>query len=146
MLWKRHGVELLLATTLTLVSLVCFAFVDDTGLPTVYFFFQLCAIVYTVYILSSLYIHVHTLCHFWEQRPWEERSHLGSVSRWILLHGLPRLVFQFTDNIKDNDDNDDHDKIWFVPNFDCLYTFVSSGFLKESKPNTHCSIVRIILR
>ena len=33
MFWKRHGVELLSATTLTLVSLVCFAFVDDTDLP-----------------------------------------------------------------------------------------------------------------
>ena len=30
---KRHGVEFLSATTLTLVSLVCFAFVDDTDLP-----------------------------------------------------------------------------------------------------------------
>ena len=33
MLRKRHGVELLSATTLTLVSLVCFTFVDDTNLP-----------------------------------------------------------------------------------------------------------------
>ena len=30
---KRHGVELLSATTLTLLSIVCFAFVDDTDLP-----------------------------------------------------------------------------------------------------------------
>ena len=30
---KRHGVELLSATTVTLLSLVCFAFVDDTDLP-----------------------------------------------------------------------------------------------------------------
>ena len=30
---KRHGVELLSATTLTLLSLVCFAFVDNTDLP-----------------------------------------------------------------------------------------------------------------
>ena len=28
---KRHGVELLSATTVTLLSLVCFAFVDDTA-------------------------------------------------------------------------------------------------------------------
>ena len=33
MLWKRHGVELLSATTLTLLSIVCFAFVDNTDLP-----------------------------------------------------------------------------------------------------------------
>ena len=30
---KRHGVEFLSATTLTLFTLVCFAFVDDTDLP-----------------------------------------------------------------------------------------------------------------
>ena len=30
---KRHGVELLSATTLTLLSLVCFTFVDDIDLP-----------------------------------------------------------------------------------------------------------------
>ena len=30
---KRHGVELLSATTLTFLSLVCFAFVDNTDLP-----------------------------------------------------------------------------------------------------------------
>ena len=33
MLRKRHGVELLSATTLTLLSIVCFAFVEDTDLP-----------------------------------------------------------------------------------------------------------------
>ena len=33
MLRKRHGVELLSATTLRLVSLVCFTFVDDTDIP-----------------------------------------------------------------------------------------------------------------
>ena len=30
---KKHGVELLSAITLTLLSIVCFAFVDDTDLP-----------------------------------------------------------------------------------------------------------------
>ena len=30
---KRHGVELLSATTLTLMSFVCFVFVDNTDLP-----------------------------------------------------------------------------------------------------------------
>ena len=30
---KQHGVEVLSATTLTLLSIVCFAFVDDTDLP-----------------------------------------------------------------------------------------------------------------
>ena len=30
---KRHGVEFLSATTLTLFTLVCFAFLDDTDLP-----------------------------------------------------------------------------------------------------------------
>ena len=33
MLRKRHGVELVSATTLTLLSIVCFAFVDNKNLP-----------------------------------------------------------------------------------------------------------------
>ena len=33
MLRRRHGVELLSAITLTLLSTVCFAFVDDIDLP-----------------------------------------------------------------------------------------------------------------
>ena len=33
MLAKKHGVKLLSATSLNLISLVCFAFVDNTDLP-----------------------------------------------------------------------------------------------------------------
>ena len=35
MLAKKHGVQILSATLLTLVSLDCFAFVDDTDLPVI---------------------------------------------------------------------------------------------------------------
>ena len=33
MLAKNHGVQLLSATTVTLICIVCFSFVDDTDLP-----------------------------------------------------------------------------------------------------------------
>ena len=33
MLAKNHGVQLLSATSVTLICIVCFAFVDDTDLP-----------------------------------------------------------------------------------------------------------------